>query len=146
MPSWRNRKSSVNMSQRSTRITDARASAKEVLQRSNQTSLSCYTRYSKRGIKSQVYTMIGLSGSKGGHTQNFWTALIKKYPLILLLVAAFPTKYLSSNFVLHVQLVEHFWNTLFVIAYFGRSPNAPEFERHLKNHSWDFILVKKNKS
>jgi hypothetical protein len=52
--------------------------------------------------------MIGLSASKGGHTQNFWTALIKKYPLILLLVAAFPTKYPPYNFVLQVQLVGHF--------------------------------------
>lgn len=52
--------------------------------------------------------MIRLSAIKGGHTQNFWIALINKYPLILLLVAAFPAKYPPSNFVLQVQIVGHF--------------------------------------
>jgi hypothetical protein len=52
--------------------------------------------------------MIRLSVSKGGHTQNFWNALIKKYPLILLLVAAFPAKYPLSNILLQVQIVGHF--------------------------------------
>ena len=49
-----------------------------------------------------------LSANTGGHTQNFWTALIKKYTFILLLVAAFRTKYPPSNFVLQAQVVGHF--------------------------------------
>jgi hypothetical protein len=131
MPSWRNRKSRVNLSQRCIRITDARSSAKFYNQ---VTKLRYRVIHSIRNEGSKQRSILLYARIKCWHRRAYPKFLgrdDKEIYTYFVTGRCAPYKILSFHFSITVQ---HFWNWIFVMRV-GRSVNAPEFERHLKKTS-----------